>query len=330
MIIGATHIDLTQGSNVQSSSSPLVSVIIPSYERPNLVEQAIRSVLNQTHQNMELLVIDDHSPTPIAGVLDEKILTDDRVNIIRLEENRGANSARNVGIRKSTGDFIAFLDDDDRWMEKKVQRQITAFNEAASDVGAVFTGLINVDDEGKILGKRIPARHETDTKSLLLGKSLAPFSTVMVQSKIIDHAGLLDERFPSWQDRDWYFRLSKHCTFESIREPLVVKMSDDHAQIGDDFESKRDISYPLLLRKHRKTAREYGKITERRFVAYRSYSLGKSAMKNGYYTDARKYLLRSIYNYPFQLDPILYFAAAIGGSKTHDLFRHIGRKLGFV
>lgn len=313
---------------MQPSSSPLVSVVIPSYGRPDLVEQAIKSVLNQTYENIELLVVDDHSPTPVEESLHEKTLLDDRITVIRLNENSGANVARNTGIRRSTGVYVAFLDDDDRWMTEKVQRQVNAFNEASSEVGVVFTGLEHVDDDGRILGNRIPTVDGKITKDLLEGTPLAPLSTVMIRSDVIDRAGLLDERFPSWQDREWYIRLSERCAFKSISEPLVQKLSSSHEQISDDFESKRDVSYPLFLEKHRETARKYGNMTERRLIAAKSYQLGREAMKNNHYNDARKYFVKSICVYPFKLHPIAYFVVVIGGRKTHNLFRYFGRQLG--
>lgn len=315
---------------MQSVSSPLVSVVIPSYGRPNLVERAIQSVLGQTYENIELIVVDDHSPMPVAESLSEEVLADDRITVIRLDENSGANVARNIGIRKSTGEYVAFLDDDDRWMKEKVQRQLNAFNSAGRELGVVFTGIEHIDDDGRTLGTHTPTVDGTVTKQLLQGTSLAPFSTVMVRTDVIDRAGLPDERFPSWQDREWYIRLSEHCMFKSISEPLVQKLSSSHEQIADDFESKRDVSYPLFLEKHRETARNYGRLTERRLIAEQSYQLGRAAMRNDYYADARKYLLRSLYAYPFRLQTILNFVAVVGGSNTHDLFRYLGRKIGAV
>lgn len=309
------------------SSLPLVSVVIPSYGRPDLVEQAIESVLNQTYKNIELIIVDDHSPIPVKETLSERILDDTRTNVIRLSKNRGANAARNIGIRKSAGKYVSFLDDDDVWLKEKVQRQVIAFDEADSNVGVVFTGLRHIQDDGTPLGKATPEFDNIGTEDLLQSGEPILFSTIMVRSEVIDRAGLLDERFPSWQDREWCIRLSENCTFKSIPEPLVRKLTSDYEQIGDDFEAKRDVSYPLLLQKHSETARKYGKLTERRFISEQSYQLGRAAMRNRYYSDARKYLLRSIYTYPFRVDSFVHLTASIGGKTTHDLCRFIGRKM---
>ena len=315
---------------MERSSKPLVSVVIPSYERPELVEKAVKSVMRQTYNNLEINIIDDHSPTPVRESLDDDVVVDDKVNFVRLDENRGANAARNIGIRKSSGKYIAFLDDDDRWFETKVQRQIDAFDQGDAELGVVLTGVMYIDSMGMEHGVHIPSVRGNVTKGILEGSRTTQFSTVMVRSDVIDRCGLLDERFPSWQDREWYIRLSQYSKFESIQEPLVKKLVGDHNQIGDDYESKRDVSYPLLLRKHRGTAKTYGVFTDRRFVAAHSYRLGRSAMRNGYYTDARKYLLYSFLMNPFHLPTLLNFVAVIGGEYTHELSKYLGRKTGII
>ena len=98
----------------------LVSVIIPTHDRPESVGRAVRSVLDQTHEALQVVVVDDASPEPL--VLSADLAGDPRVRVYRLDEQSGPGQARNEGVRASTGSLLAFLDDDDVWRPTKIER----------------------------------------------------------------------------------------------------------------------------------------------------------------------------------------------------------------
>jgi glycosyltransferase involved in cell wall biosynthesis len=306
-------------SAASSDGRPTVSVALPTYGRPDFLRDAMESVDAQTYDPVELIVVDDCSPDPV-GPLVRDFAADASVDVrfVRHEENRGANAARNTAIREASGEYLAFLDDDDRWKPSKLARQMAAFRESDDDVGLVYTGMEYVDDAGERTSVRLSTTSGDVTTDLFSGAPLNPFSCVVVRADAVASAGRPDERMPSWQDREWYVRLSEHCRFESIPEPLVVRRVGDYEQIGDDFEAKRDVSYPLFLEKHRSTAAKYDDAYERRLVASLSRTLAKSAMENGYYRDAVKYSLKSITNHPRQSDAYLYLAASLGGDLTFE------------
>lgn len=297
--------------------SGLVSVIIPAYGRPDYLDDAIESVNDQSYSPMELVVVDDCSPTPIEPV----VTTSEtgalgEVRVVRHDTNRGASAARNTGIERSNGEYVAFLDDDDYWRPEKVRAQTDAFDRGGGDVGFVYTGQEYIDADGTTTNYRVPETSGRVTTALIRGASLCPFSSVMVRRSVIDAAGLLDTRFQSWQDREWYLRLSEECRFETVDEPLTVRRVDSHGQISDDYEQKRDVSYPLFLEKHRPLARKYGKRYERALVAAQSRSLAHSAMMNGYYDDAVRFLLKSIRHDPTQVESFPALAIALGGERA--------------
>jgi len=121
---------------------PLVSVIIPTYGRDEKLVEAVRSVIEQTYDNIELFVVDDASPEPVEEHLSSVPLESlTAVRVIRHDENRGANTARNSGIDAANGKYVAFLDDDDRWVETKLSRQVDTFETAGSEIGVVYTGI---------------------------------------------------------------------------------------------------------------------------------------------------------------------------------------------
>ena len=304
-------------------SRPLVSVVVPTYGRPEYLEEALRSVADQTYEPLELIVVDDHSPEPAAPVVEGLNLDVPTVRCLRHEENRGANAARNTGIREVDGEFIAFLDDDDRWLPTYLDRAIGAFEDP--DVGLVTVGARVVDGQSRERGVYRPTFSADPLDDLLDGTLAGSFSRFVVRASVIERAGSLDERLPSWQDWEWQFRLAQHCRFGSVPEPLVIRRIADHDQLTDDFERRRDVSYPVLLERHREAIARRGRRDERRFVAVLSRSLAASALQDGRYAAAIRYLLRALRNEPRATDTYLYLAAAVGGPLTHGPLKRLRR-----
>lgn len=296
------------------ATPPLVSVVLPTYERPRMLAEAVESVAKQSYPNVELLVVDDGSSTPASTVLDECAPAGLEWQCLRHEENRGANAARNTGIRATAGDFVAFLDDDDRWMPETVASQVTALRGAGEEAGVALVGqrTINGNDETAI---RLPSVEGDATAGLIAGEPAGTFSTMLVRRSLVEDAGLPDERFPALQDREWMVRLSRHCTFVSVREPLVERRFGDYEQIDDAFEPKRDTTHPLFLEKHRELAAEYG--CEPQFRAWLATTVAGTGLTNGYYSDARRFALQAIRSNPRARLAYLYLVLALGGNVTY-------------
>lgn len=304
-----------------SQSNPLVSVVLPTYKRPAAANRAVTSVLNQTHRPIELIVIDDHSPQPVADTLQPIDADGVQVTTIRHEENRGGNAARNTGIEAATGEFIAFLDDDDEWLPEKLERQVAAIDR--EDAGFAYTAIRNVGPDGEMISITSSSNSGRVTKQLLFGNFIGTFSAVMARRSVIEQAGSLDERLPSWQDWEYYVRLSRYGRCIAVPEPLVVRHNAPTGQISRSIEPKREISYPLLLERLRPIAREYG--VERKMEGYVTYSLGRAALSNGDYAGARRDFVRSIARYPFEPSFYLYLVAAAGGRYAYPSLRTFKR-----
>jgi glycosyltransferase involved in cell wall biosynthesis len=308
---------VTRPIGPDTTANPLVSVVIPSYDRPEFVRRAVLNVLDQTYEPIECLVVDDHSPVPVASCL--KDIDTGRFasfQVIRHETNHGANVARNTGIERAAGEFVAFLDDDDRWLPSKLERQVRTFLESPPEVGVVYTGALSIDADDEVVASLNPTVRGDITEALIDGVTVGSFSRVMVRRSVIERAGRPDERFPCWQDREWYFRLTQHCEFESIPEPLAVMTTSEHTQITDDFEGKRDVAFPLFLEKHRELAADRGFFAERRFVATLLRSVGWTGVRNGYRLEGATFLLRSLVQYPFSPRTYLLLAFTLAGQRT--------------
>ena len=115
---------------------PTISVIIPTYNRAHLIGKAVKSVLSQTYQDFEIIVVDDGSTDNTEEIV--KSFTDYKIYYICHKHNRGASAARNTGIKASRGEYIAFLDSHDEWLPEKLDKQIKTFNSESSEVGVVY------------------------------------------------------------------------------------------------------------------------------------------------------------------------------------------------
>lgn len=317
--------------STKERSPPLVSVIIPTYDRNEQLPETVRSVSTQTYDHIELFVVDDCSPVPVTEALEDMTLDHmHAVTIIRHNENRGANAARNNGIRAARGKYIAFLDDDDRWEDTKIERQVDAFESSDPEVGVVYTGKRSVGPHGERI--KTPTVEGDVMKDLLTGQSFNQFSSLMVRSEVIEKVGLTDERFPAWQDREWLFRLAQHCHFKSVPEPLVVwqKKSGVSDNITGRYEQKRDVAFPLLIEKHYPVAREYGLYYARTFLASMRMTLARAAVKSGEYEEARKYFLLAVLGNPLYRPVYPHLLASLGGKWTYESAADFRRKLGTV
>ncbi|QLD90782.1 glycosyltransferase family 2 protein [Natronomonas salina] len=191
------------------TDAPLVSVVIPTYGRPELVTGAVETVREQTYESIELVLVDDCSPEPIEPRIREMDLdTFEDVRVLRHDDNQGAAAARATGIEAATGEFIAFLDDDDRWAPEKLRTQVEAIRVWGENAGVAYTGMRYVDADGETKREHVPTESGDLTKTLLCRNVVGSYSTVLVRAEAIEEVGLPDSRFPSWQDMEWYVRLS--------------------------------------------------------------------------------------------------------------------------
>lgn len=303
-------------TGTDSTAKPTVSVVIPTYGRGEHLPGAIETVANQSYENIELFVVDDGSPTPVADAVNPEMAAGIDFEIIRHEENRGANVARNTGIEAATGKYIAFLDDDDRWHEDKLRRQVEAFAAAPPSVGVTYTGKRTEGPDGTTVTS--PTARGNVLEDLLTGESFGQFSSVMVRADVVDIAGLPDDRFPAWQDREWFFRLAQHCEFEPVAETLTYKQVGLPDSITKRFEQKRDVAYPLFVEKHYPLAKSHGRYYARTFLASLRTMLARSAVRADRYREARKYFLQAFRANPLYRRLHPHLLASLGGRRTYE------------
>ena len=216
----------------------LVSVVIPTYNRADLVGRAIQSVLDQTYRNFEIIVIDDASTDDTQHVVES--FTDKRIRFIKHHENSGGPAARNSGIRAARGEYVAFLDSDDEWLPNKLDKQIALFEESSPSVGVVYClDYGRNDDTGRVVWQMSSEemRRGDLYSSFLSGWCPAITSSVVVLAPVLKEAGMFDESLPSFEDYDLWLRITKSYEFDFVEEPLVVVHKHSRSRFSTDLEA---------------------------------------------------------------------------------------------
>lgn len=307
------------------NSSPVVSVVTPTYNRSEVIGNAISSALDQTFDDIEILVVDDGSTDQTDDVVAS--FTDERVRYLPLAENQGANAARNTGVREASGDFVAFLDADDEWHPEKIEKQVARFDEVGGEVGLVYTGITRKEINGPIKDSSVHEFEGDVTRRLLLGNFIGTFSAIMVRKSVFDDVGYLDESLPSWQDWEFYLRLSTQYEVAAVPEALTIRRSGATEQISSNFQSKQQISYRKLRPLFQELSTDEGVIFRRRSLAALDRALGDAALVNGQATHARQIFLRAIKRYPF--DPLLYLylCVSLTGARGYRAALRLKRRI---
>lgn len=303
-----------------SSNNVSISVVIPTYDRPVMLEAALKSVLNQTIESFEVVVVDDGSPRSLERVVES--FDDDRIRFHRLDANRGANVARRRGIELAEGEYIAFLDDDDRWRPTKLEKQREAL-ETARSAGVAVTGQRLVDEEGDTLDVKTPTFSGDVTRYLLKGGYVGGYSTVIVRSDLVEAAGSPDPELPIRQDTDWWLTLSSITEFVAIPEPLVVRRFGEYDQIGDRYEDPRDVACPRIYRKHGNVARAEGRRYQYYFKSRLLETVGRAALASGRYAEARYYLFHALLYRPWSDGLLVRFLVSLGGKRAYGTARSL-------
>jgi glycosyltransferase involved in cell wall biosynthesis len=244
--------------------SPLISVVIPTYNRAKLLERAVRSVLSQSFQQFELLIVDDNSPDNTEEVV--KSFDDERIRYLRHDTNRGAAASRNSGICNARAEFIAFLDDDDDYLPGALAESYNVIQGLPESVGYVIGGILLVNDtpQGEeVLEERLPniPPFKSLEQSYLSFLRQVPFGSgygVTFRRSAFDTVGLFDEKLCAAEDRDLFIRFARH--FECIVIPKMLVRVHKHvgAQLTDPS-PKRVLPYEQIAAKHLDTLQSHPK-----------------------------------------------------------------------
>ena len=189
----------------------MVSVIIPTYNRAASVGASIQSVLDQTWQEFEIIIVDDGSTDNTRQVVGN--YTDDRIRYICMEKNSGASGARNEGIRQAKSDYIAFLDSDDEWLPEKLEKQMQVMLQSSESVGLVYCRMSGLmEDNTPLICPELSLKKE-QLEGNILGKLLESNEigtpAMLVRRKCLEQTGGFDEKLRCLEDWELVLRIAE-------------------------------------------------------------------------------------------------------------------------
>lgn len=248
----------------------MVSIIMPTYNRADVILRSIKSVLKQTYDKFELIIIDDGSTDQTEAVITE--LNDQRIRYLKSETNRGACHARNRGIASAKGEYIAFLDSDNIWDRRYLDSRLTILEKARKDVGGVF-GYTRVIRNHKTLcmvpleeiGKKIKnSRSNLPLLKFMLFDNIIDTNTILLKRECIEAVSGFDEELRRLQDWEYFFRIlyQSGCRIQFTEDCLVRnylrKDSITHKNNEDAYWETRMI----FLERYRKVFEEHDCLEE--------------------------------------------------------------------
>lgn len=275
---------------------PLITVIIPTYNRAHLIGRAIQSVLNQTYKDFEIIVVDDGSSDNTKQAV--KSFNDKRIKYLRLKENSGSSAAPgNTAIKIASGKYVAFLDSDDEWLPESLEKKLKCFE---GNIGVVYSGFIRRNDEKKMEYTIIPTKRGNIYRDELRKDYVSSTSAVMVRRECFDKVGLFDETLPARQDYDMWLRLSKHYLFNYVPDPLVIIHIGRQDTIDRNILAQKE-GERRIREKISKEIQGLSSITQRRILAYHYYRAGNRFCWKFGVRYCREELLQAIKLWPFNL-----------------------------
>jgi len=272
----------------------LVSIILTTFNRSHIIERAIKSVKNQTYKDWELIIVDDCSSDDTPFIV-KKFLSD-KIKYIRLSTNKGPAGARNAGMRVAKGEFIAFLDDDDEWLPKKLERQISVFKTLSTPSFIFCNGLCLGTSKKYAWPIEIPSGYlQMKGSYFSYKKAIPPPPSWLICREIFEEIGYFDECFRIWEDIDYLVRISKKFPFYFLNE-ILVKWHSEETRLFT-------LSECLIEHRERFIKKYLNEMKRERYYLFRFYySTAKDCYKLGKMQKARFYYLKAWKLYPYKIE----------------------------
>lgn len=303
------------------STEPLVSIILPTYNRASLIKRAIDSILLQTYRNFELIIIDDGSTDGTERIVSG--FSDKRIIYKQLDGNFGANNARNIGISISQGEYIAFQDSDDIWLAEKLRLQVEMLVSSVKEIGVVYVKYFTIT-RGKYSyfpRKKWINNDDAIFNRLLTHGNFIDLPTTLIRKECFRKAGDFDASLPRFQDWDLMLRIAKLYRFVYISKPLLqsnITKESISTNINNII-----VSLNIILKKY---SDDFEKFPEAKANQY--YYYGKTLCVIGKKREAKEYLLSALgIKFQFRILIIL-FLCTILNSKILSKILHFSEEVG--
>ena len=313
--------------------TPLVSVVIPTYNRAPIVCDALESVRRQTYRPIEVIVVDDGSTDGTEALTRDwqaKHATEDGfISRYVSQKNQGGNVARNRGIAQCTGDYVAFLDSDDCWLPEKLAKQMRVLLTNDDDMGAVYCGLCHVElATGEVLEtprRSFPTGRLLD--QLLVRDVTAPTSAYLIRRGVFRHVGIFDTELQARQDWDMWIRIASKYRIGAVPEALVEYR--EHSGERTRTDPQKEINaYQRILAKYASLRLGLSLSTRRSVKAAYYRRMGRVYYHHGISTrKAIGFHAKSILTWPCDFDSYSAFVGIFLPSRVrramHQRWNHI-------
>lgn len=230
---------------------PLISVIIPSYNRQNSIDKSIESVLSQSYKNLEIIVVDNRSIDNTPKILAEYSKKDSRIKVIENEQDLSLVKTLNKAIKISTGEYIARLDDDDTWLDaNKIEKQVN-FLEADQDYVLVGTGFVAVNEHGVEISRTLLPQEHRQIIDAMLFRCLFIHSAVVFRRDMFEALGGYNEALEVGEDYDLWLRMGRVGKMYNVPE-YIVSYRESGKKLSRTNWKKTLIRNMLLIKKYGK------------------------------------------------------------------------------
>ena len=290
----------------------MVSVIIPTHNRVDLLPRAIDSVLNQTYNDIEIIVVSDGS-TDGTDAFMQRYEASKRIKYINYSPARGGNYARNTGFNAAQGEFVAFLDDDDEWLPTKIEKQV-ALMESDTSVGLTYTGINCIYVNEDISYPFIPTLKGDLSKEILFQNCVGSTSSVMLRSSFCQNCRF-DENLQALQDFDLWIAVLQGCKADVVSEPMVNYYNYRNQTQVSSSTAKYIQATEYINKKYTDL---FGKLTPQEYKLKRMNDimlLGNKAMRNNSPKEARKFFCKAFHERP-SISPVVSWTLSFFGYKN--------------
>lgn len=299
--------------------NPKVSVVVPTYNRAHLISRAIQSVLNQTYQDLEIIVVDDCSEDNTEEII--KNFKDNRLRCIRHHKNKGASAARNTGIKASRGEYIAFQDSDDEWFPDKLEQQINIINISPPEVGVVYCGFYKIEGDKKTYfpSDRYTQKEGTIHNELLKGNFIGTPS-VLIKKECFEKTKYFDENIPALEDWELWIEVSKYYKFKYLNKPLLNSYSTPNSL---NLNKKNQLkAQEIILTTH---LDDFNK--NKNILSEHCFGLGVELCSTGDFKNGREYLIKAVKANHLNLNAGLRLFILLFGQRVYLKSRSIYKKI---
>lgn len=298
---------------------PAVSVILPTHNRLELFKRALASVLGQSLQDIEVLVIDNACNDGTSEFLAAH--HDPRIRVIRLEQKVGASAARNSALRLARAEMLSFQDDDDAWLPTKLEHQMRHLRAAGDKVGLCLAGYVRLTPDGT-QDRYHPRYGHIDFAGThgMLGINAIATPAWLVRRELVERAGGFDEAMPARNDWELALRLSDLCEFTHIPEPLFVQ--------DKRHETSMAFNHAAVTKGVRRVIKIHGHrwMHLPRTRAYHASLIGRYEVTSGDAAEGREWLLKSLRLQPWQPKLMLFLLLSFFGKGSVQRMRKISQR----